>query len=161
MTTILDFDLERIDGTPLDKALLQNRVILIVNTASRCSLTPQFAALQKLWEHYEAQGLLILGFPCNQFGNQEPDTEDQIAAFCSQHYGVTFPMMRKVDVNGDGAHPLFVWLKNEARGLLGTRSVKWNFGKFLLGRDGRVLRRYAPNHPPEALAADIEAALSA
>lgn len=161
MTTILDFDLERIDGTPLDKALLQNRVILIVNTASRCGLTPQFAALQKLWEHYEAQGLLILGFPCNQFGNQEPDTEDQIAAFCSQHYGVTFPMMRKVDVNGDGAHPLFVWLKNEARGLLGTRSVKWNFGKFLLGRDGRVLRRYAPNHPPEALAADIEAALSA
>jgi len=160
MTRVHDFEVRRIDGSPLPLAELRGRVLLIVNTASQCGFTPQFAGLQALHEAYEAQGLTVLGFPCNQFGHQDPGTNEEIGAFCSANYGVRFPMMDKIEVNGDGAAPLYRWLTREKRGLLGSSAIKWNFTKFLVGRDGQVRGRYAPLDKPEALRADIEAALA-
>ena len=161
MTTAYDFEAQQIDGSPVPLARWRGQVLLIVNTASACGFTPQFAGLQALHQAYGPRGLVVLGFPCNQFGRQDPGPHAEIAAFCEKNYGVRFPMMAKLEVNGPGAHPLFAWLKAQAPGLLGTRAIKWNFTKFLVGRDGRVIRRYAPRTPPERLAADIEAALAA
>jgi glutathione peroxidase len=160
-TTVYDFEALSITGKPAHLSTQRGKVLLIVNTASACGFTPQFAGLEKLWEEYRDQGLVIVGFPSNQFGAQDPGTNDEIASFCQVNYGVSFPMMAKVDVNGANAHPLWKWLTAEAPGLLGTKAVKWNFTKFLVGRDGTVLKRYAPNDAPETLRADIEKALSA
>jgi glutathione peroxidase len=159
MAQFTDFSIHQIDGQPLDLSALKGRVVLWVNTASACGFTPQLAGLQKLHERYADQGLVVIGSPCNQFGAQDPDPEDRIQAFCQRNYGVTFVMTQKVKVNGKEAHPLFQWLKEQAPGLLGSESVKWNFTKFLIDRDGRVLRRYAPNEDPGRMAPDIEAAL--
>ena len=161
MTSLNDFRVRRIDGSELALSSLSGQVVLIVNTASACGFTPQFAGLQTLHDTYGSRGLTVLGFPCNQFGGQDPGSPEQIQAFCQLNYDVTFPMMAKVCVNGDQADPLFQWLKAEAPGLLGSQGVKWNFTKFLVGRDGRVLRRYAPQDAPATLAQDIEAALGA
>jgi glutathione peroxidase len=161
MTSLSDFTVERIDGTRLPLASLTGQVVLIVNTASACGFTPQFAGLQTLHETYGPRGLVVLGFPCNQFASQDPGSHEQIQAFCQLNYGVNFPMMAKVCVNGDQADPLFQWLKAEAPGLLGSQAIKWNFTKFLVGRDGQVIRRYAPQDTPAKLAKDIEAALGA
>ena len=161
MTTLHDFTVHRIDNSELALASLAGQVVLIVNTASACGFTPQFAGLQTLHDTYAGKGLTVLGFPCNQFGGQDPGSHEQIQAFCQLNYGVTFPMMAKVSVNGDQADPLFQWLKTEAPGLLGSQAIKWNFTKFLVGRDGRVIRRYAPQDAPAKLAQDIEAALVA
>jgi len=161
MTALSNFSAHRIDGSPLSLADLQGRVLLIVNTASACGFTPQFEGLQALHTTYAAQGLTVMGFPCNQFGAQDPGTHDEIGAFCHRNYGVNFLMMEKVNVNGDDAHPLFKWLKAEAPGLLGSEAIKWNFTKFLVGKDGRVLKRYASMDAPAKLAGDIEAALAA
>ncbi len=158
--SLADFAVTTLDGQPLNLADLTGRVLLIVNTASECGFTPQYAGLQALHERYGAQGLTVLGFPCNQFGAQEPGDAEQIGAFCQRNYGVGFPMMAKVDVNGAHAAPLFRWLKEQAPGLLGSQAIKWNFTKFLIGRDGRVIRRYAPQDKPESLARDIEVALA-
>jgi len=159
--TIYDFSALSITGERADLASQRGKVVLIVNTASACGFTPQFAGLEQLWEDYRDKGLVVVGFPSNQFGSQDPGSNDEIASFCSLNYGVSFPMMAKVDVNGAGAHPLWRWLTAEAPGLLGSKSVKWNFTKFLVGRDGKVLKRYAPTDKPEALRKDIEAALAA
>jgi len=161
MTTLNQFTVHRIDGAALALSTLTGQVVLIVNTASACGFTPQFAGLQTLHDTYGARGLAVLGFPCNQFGGQDPGSPEQIQSFCQLNYGVTFPMMAKVCVNGDQADPLFRWLKAEAPGLLGSQAIKWNFTKFLVGRDGRVIRRYAPQETPSKLARDIEAALQA
>ncbi len=161
MTTLNQFTVHRIDGAALALSTLTDQVVLIVNTASACGFTPQFAGLQTLHDTYGARGLAVLGFPCNQFGGQDPGSPEQIQSFCQLNYGVTFPMMAKVCVNGDQADPLFRWLKAEAPGLLGSQAIKWNFTKFLVGRDGRVIRRYAPQDTPSKLARDIEAALQA
>lgn len=161
MTTLNQFTVHRIDGAELALSALTGQVVLIVNTASACGFTPQFAGLQTLHDTYGARGLAVLGFPCNQFGGQDPGSPEQIQSFCQLNYGVTFPMMAKVCVNGDQADPLFRWLKAEAPGLLGSQAIKWNFTKFLVGRDGRVIRRYAPQDTPSKLARDIEAALQA
>ncbi|MEY3766686.1 MAG: hypothetical protein RL509_449 [Pseudomonadota bacterium] len=161
MTTLNHFTVRHIDGSELALSTLTGQVVLIVNTASACGFTPQFAGLQTLHDTYGARGLAVLGFPCNQFGGQDPGSPEQIQSFCQLNYGVTFPMMAKVCVNGDQADPLFQWLKAEAPGLLGSQAIKWNFTKFLVGRDGRVIRRYAPQDTPAKLAQDIEAALQA
>jgi len=161
MTTLNHFTVRRIDGSELALSTLTGQVVLIVNTASACGFTPQFAGLQTLHDTYGARGLAVLGFPCNQFGGQDPGSPEQIQSFCQLNYGVTFPMMAKLCVNGDQADPLFRWLKAEAPGLLGSQAIKWNFTKFLVGRDGRVIRRYAPQDTPSKLARDIEAALQA
>ena len=158
---IYDFEALSIDGKPAHLSTQRGKVMLIVNTASACGFTPQFGGLEKLWEQYRDKGLVVLGFPSNQFGAQDPGSNDEIASFCQVNYGVSFPMMGKVDVNGDKAPPLWQWLKAEAPGLLGTKTIKWNFTKFLIGRDGMVLKRYAPNDSPESLKGDIEAALAA
>ncbi len=136
-------------------------MVLVVNTASACGFTPQYAGLQALHQKYRDRGLEVLGFPCNQFGRQEPGNAGEIGAFCERNYGVTFPLFAKIEVNGANAHPLYQWLKREAPGILGTRSIKWNFTKFLLGRDGAVVRRYAPRTPPQRLEPDIERLLGA
>lgn len=159
--SIHDFEAVAIDGRPVRLADYRGKVLLIVNTASACGFTPQFAGLERLWQDHRERGLVVLGFPCNQFGGQDPGGEAEIAAFCQQNYGVSFPMMAKVEVKGPGAHPLWRWLTEEKPGLLGTKAIKWNFTKFLVGRDGRVLGRYAPTEKPEALVRDIEAALAA
>ena len=138
---------------------LAGKVLLVVNTASQCGFTPQFGGLETLWQTYKDRGLVVLGFPSNQFGHQDPGDNAQIASFCQLNYGVSFPMMAKVAVNGAAAHPLYQWLKSEAPGLLGSQAIKWNFTKFLVGRDGQVIRRYAPQDAPAKLAADIDAAL--
>jgi glutathione peroxidase len=160
-TSVYDFQALSITGEPADLSTQRGNVLLIVNTASRCGFTPQFAGLEKLWETYRDRGLVVVGFPSNEFGGQDPGGNDEIASFCQLNYGVSFPMMAKVKVNGAEAHPLWKWLTAEARGVLGTQAVKWNFTKFLVGRDGRVIKRYAPNDAPESLARDIEAALAA
>jgi glutathione peroxidase len=160
MTALQNFTAARIDGTPLSFADLQGQVLLIVNTASACGFTPQFAGLQELHQTYGPKGLVVLGFPCNQFGGQDPGSADEIANFCQRNYGVSFTMMDKVDVNGEHAHPLFAWLKSEAPGVMGSEAIKWNFTKFLVGKDGRVLKRYASMDAPAKLAKDIEAALA-
>ena len=161
MTALKDFTANRIDGTTLSFADLQGQVLLVVNTASACGFTPQFEGLETLHKTYGNQGLAVIGFPCNQFGAQDAGTNAEIGAFCQRNYGVSFAMMEKVDVNGDHAHPLFKWLKTEAPGLLGSEAIKWNFTKFLVGKDGRVLKRYASMDAPAKLVADIEAALGA
>ncbi|MFY8102784.1 MAG: glutathione peroxidase [Ramlibacter sp.] len=156
---IYDFEVARIDGQVVPLAGYRGQVLLIVNTASACGFTPQFAGLQSLHATYADRGLAVLGFPCNQFGQQDPGSNESIGQFCQRNYGVSFPMMAKIDVNGDGAAPLYRWLTAQAPGVLGTRAIKWNFTKFLVGRDGGVIRRYAPMHTPAQLARDIEAAL--
>ena len=161
MSSIHDFEALSIDGKPVSLAQFKGKPMLIVNTASACGFTPQFGGLEKLHKTYGARGLVVLGFPCNQFGSQDPGSNDEIASFCQLNYGVSFPMMGKVDVNGDAAHPLYQWLTAEAPGLLGSKAIKWNFTKFLVGKDGRVIRRYAPQDAPEKLASDVEAALAA
>ena len=160
-TSIYDFEALAIDGKPLQLASQRGKVMLIVNTASACGFTPQFAGLEALWKAYRDQGLTVIGFPSNQFGKQDPGSDDEIASFCQVNYGVSFPMMSKVDVNGDEAHPLWKWLKAEAPGILGTEAIKWNFTKFLIGKDGKVIKRYAPTDKPEAIEGDIAAALAA
>ena len=159
--SISDFEAIDITGKTIRLADLAGQVILIVNTASQCGFTPQFGGLEKLWQAYRDQGLVILGFPSNEFGHQDPGSNDEIASFCQLNYGVSFPMMAKIEVNGSAADPLYAWLKSEAPGLLGSQGIKWNFTKFLVGRDGQVIRRYAPQDTPQKLAADIEAALQA
>lgn len=161
MNTLNDFTANRIDGTPLALTELQGRVLLIVNTASACGFTPQFEGLEALHKTYGAQGLQVIGFPCNQFGAQDAGSNAEIGAFCQRNYGVSFTMMEKINVNGEDAHPLFKWLKAEAPGVLGSEGIKWNFTKFLVGKDGRVLKRYASVDAPQKLSKDIEAALSA
>jgi glutathione peroxidase len=159
LTTAYDFSAIDIDGHDKPLADHSGKVLLIVNVASRCGFTPQYTGLQKLWQDYRDRGLVVLGFPCDQFGHQEPGDEAEIKNFCSLTYDVDFPMYAKVDVNGAKAHPLWTWLKEEKGGFLGIDAIKWNFTKFLVGRDGKVIRRYAPQDKPESLAADIEAAL--
>ncbi len=161
MSTIYDFEALSIDGQNVALSQHRGQVMLIVNTASACGFTPQFAGLEKLHQQYGPQGLAVIGFPCNQFGGQDPGDDAQIASFCQKNYGVSFQMMSKVKVNGDGAHPIYQWLTAEAPGLLGSKAIKWNFTKFLVGRDGRVLKRYAPQDAPAKIAQDIEAALAA
>ena len=159
MTSIQDFEALDITGKTVRLADQAGQLLLIVNTASQCGFTPQFAGLETLWQRYKDRGLVVMGFPSNEFGRQDPGSNDEIAAFCQLNYGVSFPMMAKVDVNGGEAHPLFQWLKSEAPGLLGSKGIIWNFTKFLVGGDGQVIKRYAPQDKPESLAADIEAAL--
>jgi len=159
MASIYDFSVDDIHGKPVKLDKYRDKVMLIVNTASKCGFTPQYKGLEALYAKYHARGLEILGFPCNQFGAQEPGTEKEIAAFCELNYGVTFPMFAKVDVNGKGAAPVFAYLKAEKPGLLGSEAIKWNFTKFLVDRKGTVLARYAPNDTPESMAGDIEKAL--
>ena len=158
MTSLGDFSARAIDGTDTDLATYEGQVVLVVNTASQCGLTPQYAGLQELHDTYADRGFSVLGFPCNQFGNQEPGDEEEIAAFCDRSFGVTFPMFAKIDVNGDDAHPLFEWLKDEKSGLLGGK-IKWNFTKFLIGRDGEVVERFSPTTEPAKLSDEIEKAL--
>lgn len=160
MTTAHEFHATDIDGNARDLAEFKGKVLLIVNVASQCGFTPQYAGLQQLAQRYRDRGLEVLGFPCNQFGQQEPGDATAIKQFCDLNYQVDFPLLAKVDVNGADAHPLWKWLKDEKPGLLGVAAIKWNFTKFLVGRDGRVIKRYAPKDKPEALAADIEAALA-
>jgi len=156
---IYGFEAETLDGKPAPLADYRGKVILIVNTASKCGFTPQYEGLEALWRKYRDRGLVVLGFPCNQFGAQEPGDAGEIANFCSLTYDVSFPMMSKIDVNGPQTHPLYAWLKRQKKGLLGSESVKWNFTKFLVGRDGRVIDRFAPTTAPQALEGAIEAAL--
>ncbi|GAA1974256.1 glutathione peroxidase [Terrabacter lapilli] len=158
MTVLHDFKATALDGREVSLADYAGDVVLVVNTASQCGFTPQLAGLEALHEAYRDRGFAVLGFPCNQFGGQEPGTEEEIGAFCRKNYGVTFPMFAKIDVNGSGEHPLYAWLKSEKGGLLGAR-IKWNFTKFLVGRDGTVLGRYTPNTDPADLAGDVEKAL--
>ena len=160
-TSVYDFEAVSIDGKPAALAAQRGKVLLIVNTASACGFTPQFAGLEKLWQQYRERGLVIVGFPSNEFGSQDPGSNDEIASFCQLNYGVSFPMMAKVKVNGAQAHPLWKWLTSEAKGILGTQAVKWNFTKFLVCKDGQVLKRYAPTDTPESIAQDIEKALAA
>jgi glutathione peroxidase len=158
MSRLGDFSATAIDGTDTDLATYDGQVVLVVNTASECGFTGQYAGLQELHDSYADRGFAVLGFPCNQFGGQEPGDETEIAAFCDRTFGVSFPMFAKVDVNGGDAHPLFEWLKKERKGLLGG-AIKWNFTKFLVGRDGQVLGRYGSTTEPAQLKADIEQAL--
>lgn len=160
MPSIYDFQAQSIDGQPVPLSKYRGQPMLIVNTASACGFTPQFAGLEQLHQTYGDRGLVVLGFPCNQFGSQDPGSDSEIATFCQRNYGVSFPMMSKIEVNGAEAHPLYRWLTAEAPGLLGSKAIKWNFTKFLIGRDGRVIRRYAPQDAPQKLAGDIEAALA-
>jgi glutathione peroxidase len=159
--SIYDFEALSIDGNPAQLSTQRGKVLLIVNTASACGFTPQFGGLEALWQKYRDRGLVVVGFPSNEFGAQDPGSNDEIASFCQLNYGVSFPMMAKVQVNGRQAHPLWKWLKAQAPGLLGSEAVKWNFTKFLVGRDGQVIKRYAPAEAPAALERDIEQALAA
>ncbi len=159
MTTAYDFSAIDIDGHDKSLTDYSGKVLLVVNVASKCGFTPQYTGLQSLWETYRERGLVVMGFPSDQFGHQEPGDESEIKNFCSLTYDVDFPMFSKVDVNGGNAHPLWKWLKDEKSGLLGIGAVKWNFSKFLVGRDGKVIKRYAPTDKPESLSSDIEAAL--
>lgn len=156
MTTIADFTVMTNRGEELDLSEKQGKVLLIVNTASKCGFTPQYDGLEKLYHDYADKGFEVLGFPCNQFGGQEPGNADEIAEFCQVNFGVTFPLMQKVDVNGSHASPLFDWMKAEAPGLMGSKGIKWNFTKFLIDRDGNVVKRYGPADAPATIAKDIE-----
>jgi glutathione peroxidase len=158
--TIHDFSATAADGSQVSMADYEGKVLLIVNTASKCGFTPQFAGLEQLWQKYRDQGLTVIGFPCNQFANQDPGTNDEIVEFCQINYGVTFPMMAKVDVNGADADPIFQWLTQQAPGLLGSKRIKWNFTKFLIGRDGEVVARFGPKDEPEEIAPAIEEAIA-
>jgi glutathione peroxidase len=159
MPSIYDFEALAIDGQPFALSAYRGQVMLIVNTASACGFTPQFAGLEQLHQQFGTQGLAVLGFPCNQFGSQDPGSNEEIGAFCQRNYGVSFQMMEKIKVNGDDAHPLYQWLTAEAPGILGSKGIKWNFTKFLVGKDGRVIKRYAPQDAPKKIAQDIAAAL--
>jgi glutathione peroxidase len=159
MPSIYDFSVDDIHGKKVALDKYKDKVMLIVNTASKCGFTPQYKGLEELYEKFHGKGLEVLGFPCNQFGSQEPGTEAEIAQFCELNYGVTFPMFAKVDVNGSSAAPLYKYLKAEKPGLLGSEAIKWNFTKFLVDRKGNVLARYAPNDTPESMAGDIEKVL--
>ena len=161
MGSVYDFSSLSIEGRRADYASQRGKVLLIFNTASECGFTPQLAGLEQLWRDYRERGLVVVGYPSNEFGQQEPGSDEEIAGFCQRHYGVSFPRMAKVQVNGAAAEPLWRWLEAEAPGVLGSEAVKWNFTKFLVGRDGRVIRRYAPTETPESLRRDIEAALAA
>jgi glutathione peroxidase len=156
MAGIYDFTVEDIAGKKVSLKRYEGKVMLVVNTASECGFTPQYKGLEAIYEKLNAKGLEVLGFPCNQFGDQEPGSEDEIAAFCERNYGVTFPMFAKVDVNGERAAPLYKWLKKEKPGLLGSEAIKWNFTKFLIDREGKVVARYAPKDTPESLQDDIK-----
>ena len=157
--TAYDFTAETLEGTPVPLESFRGQVLLIVNTASKCGFTPQYGGLEGLWRKYRARGLVVVGFPCNQFGAQEPGDSAEIANFCSLTYDVSFPMMAKIDVNGSRATPLYAWLKTQKKGLLGSQSIKWNFTKFLIGRDGAVVGRFGPTTEPKDLERAIEAAL--
>ena len=159
MASIYDFTVKDIHGKPVKLDRYRDKVMLVVNTASNCGFTPQYKGLEALYEKFHGKGLEILGFPCNQFGAQEPGTEQEIAQFCELNYGVTFPLFAKVEVNGANAAPVYKYLKAERPGLLGSEAIKWNFTKFLVDRKGNVLARYAPNDTPESIAGDIEKAL--
>jgi glutathione peroxidase len=159
--TLYDFSATSIQGAPADFGAQRGKVFLIVNTASKCGFTPQFAGLEQLAADYKERGLVIVGFPCNQFLSQDPGDNSEIESFCQLNYGVTFPMMSKIDVNGAKADPLWKWLKAAKPGMLGIEAIKWNFTKFLVGKDGKVIKRFAPNDEPDAMRADIEAALTA
>ena len=161
MSSLYDFSATTLSGQTASLADYRGKVLLIVNTASKCGFTPQYKGLEALHEAYKDQGLVVLGFPCNQFGAQEPGSADEIGAFCEKNYGVTFQLFEKVDVNGENAHPLFNFLKKTAPGVLGTESIKWNFTKFLVGKDGNVYDRYASTTAPESMKQDIEKLLSA
>jgi glutathione peroxidase len=156
LTTLYDFSAPLLDGTPRDLADYRDKVALVVNVASRCGFTPQYAGLEKLWRSHRDQGLVILGFPCNQFGDQEPGNAGEIASFCSTTYEVSFPIFAKVDVNGDHADPIYEFLKSSAPGIFGSEAVKWNFTKFLVDRSGKVVDRFAPDQTPEAIEKNIE-----
>jgi glutathione peroxidase len=158
MSTLHDFSATAIDGSEVDLAQYEGKVVLVVNTASKCGFTPQYAGLEQLHETYADRGLVVLGFPCDQFGHQEPGDEGEIAEFCQLNYGVSFPMFSKIEVNGSGAHPLYRWLRSEKGGVLGDK-IKWNFTKFLVAPDGSVVQRYASTTKPEKIASDIEALL--
>ncbi|MEO5653954.1 MAG: glutathione peroxidase [Marmoricola sp.] len=160
MPQLSDFTVTTITGQEQSMAAYEGKVALVVNTASACGFTPQFEGLEELHQQYGEQGLSVLGFPCNQFGEQDPGSNEEIGAFCQKNYGVTFEMFERIDVNGEDAHPLFDWLRAEKSGLLGEK-IKWNFTKFLVGRDGRVLKRYGSTTKPEKIAKDIEQALAA
>lgn len=155
MTTIADFTVTTNRGAEIDLKDKLGTVLLVVNTASKCGFTPQYDGLEKLYQQFKDQGFEVLGFPCNQFGGQEPGNADEIAEFCKVNFGVTFPLMAKVDVNGDDASPLFDWMKREAKGLMGSTSIKWNFTKFLIDREGNVVKRYGPQDTPASIAKDI------
>jgi glutathione peroxidase len=157
---LLDIACTTLDNRDVTLRELDGKAYLIVNTASKCGFTPQYKGLEGLWKDYADKGLRVAGFPCNQFGKQEPGDEQEISSFCELNYGVSFPLFRKVEVNGAGAHPLFVQLKRQAPGLLGSEGIKWNFTKFLVDGQGRVIKRYAPTTRPEDLASDIEALLA-
>lgn len=156
MTTIADFTVTTNKGEPLDLKGKLGTVLLVVNTASKCGFTPQYDGLEKLYQQYKDRGFEVLGFPCNQFGAQEPGNAEEIEQFCKINFGVTFPLMAKIDVNGPDASPLYDWMKTEKKGLMGTTAVKWNFTKFLIDRKGHVVKRYAPTDTPAAIARDIE-----
>lgn len=160
MTSLHDFSATAIDGKPIELSSYDGTVVLVVNTASKCGLTPQFEGLQELYDKFGDREFTVLGFPCDQFANQELDNDDDIAGFCQKNYGVTFPMFSKIDVNGDETHPVYQWLKSQKGGLIGG-SIKWNFTKFLVGKDGQVIDRYAPTTKPEKITGDIEKALGA
>jgi glutathione peroxidase len=157
---IHDFQAEGLNGETIDLARYRGKVLLIVNTASKCGFTPQYQGLEQIYTEFRDRGVEVLGFPCNQFGAQEPGSAEEIGAFCEKNYGVNFPLFAKIDVNGDGAHPLFKHLKRAAPGLLGTESIKWNFTKFLVKKDGTVFKRYAPKTEPKELIGDIEKLLA-
>ena len=157
---VFDFNAIGLDGRPVEMEQYRGKVLLVVNTASACGFTPQYKGLEELQHRYGDRGFVVLGFPCNQFGHQEQGTEAEIGAFCEKNYGVSFPMFAKVDVNGENAHPLFRYLKGEAPGVLGTESIKWNFTKFLINKDGAVFKRYAPQTEPDDLSRDIEILLA-
>ncbi|MBD8524800.1 glutathione peroxidase [Pseudomarimonas arenosa] len=159
MTTVYDFKAKDIDGKETSLADYKGKAMLVVNTASKCGFTPQYKGLEKLHRDYESKGLVILGFPCDQFGHQEPGDEEEIKNFCSLSYDVSFPMFSKIEVNGDKAHPLFKHLKKQAKGILGTEVIKWNFTKFLIDKNGKVVRRYAPTDTPESIEKDLAAVL--
>ncbi|MDY3306874.1 glutathione peroxidase [Psychrobacter sanguinis] len=154
MSTIYDFSAKDLSGNNVDFSDFKDKVLLIVNTASKCGFTPQFEGLEKLHQQYKDQGLVVIGFPCNQFGSQDPGSNDEIGAFCQKNYGVDFLMMEKIDVNGNNEHPLYTWLKKQEGGFL-TDGIKWNFTKFLVNRQGEVVERYAPTTKPESIEADI------
>jgi glutathione peroxidase len=161
MTTLYDFQAQTISGETVNFSDYKGKALLIVNTASACGFTPQFAGLESLQQAFASQGLVVLGFPCNQFGSQDPGSNEDIGAFCQKNYGVSFPMMAKIDVNGPQAHPLFTWLKTQAPGILGSEGIKWNFTKFLINRQGQVVKRYASLDKPASMSADVAAALAA
>jgi glutathione peroxidase len=161
MATVHDFSAKSIDGKNRKLADYKGKVLLVVNTASKCGFTPQYKGLEEIYKKYKDKGFAVLGFPSNQFGEQEPGPDSEIAEFCEMNFGVTFPLFSKIDVNGDNAHPLYRYLTSEKKGLLGSEAIKWNFTKFLVGKDGKVIDRYAPTTKPEDLSKDIERALAA